>query len=152
MGRMAWKTMLGSLIASLSLSAAVWAGDMINAQPGEVAVQGYDVVAYFTQGAPTKGDPDIEFVWQDVRWRFTSEEHRASFAENPGKFAPRYGGYCAGGMLLGATPPIDPEAFVVLDGKLYLAFDRETAADFSANAAENIQQADEQWKALNEDN
>lgn len=124
------------------------AGDRINAEPGGVAVKGYDVVAYFTMGAPTKGEQRYTHLWQGVRWQFVNAEHREAFASEPSRYAPRYGGFCAGGMARGNLATIDPEAFVIVDGKLYLNFDKSGAASFEANAPSRIADANANWQVL----
>ena len=111
-----------------------------------------DVVAYFTEGAPVRGDEEIEVIWRDVRWRFASLEHRVLFEADPERYAPRYGGFCAGGLALGRTSPIDPEAFVIVDGKLYLNFDKSTAEEVRANPETILPKADANWERINSGN
>lgn len=138
-------------LSFLTVAAAntLWAEELMNARKGQVAIKGYDVVAYFTDGKPTRGKPDHEHIWRDVRWHFSSPENMQEFATEPERYAPRYGGYCAGGMALGRRAPIDPEAFVIVDGRLYLNYDKATAREFEANAAEKIEKADVNWKRMN---
>ncbi|MCK7615051.1 YHS domain-containing (seleno)protein [Roseibium sediminicola] len=132
----------------MAATAAALAGERINAEPGGVAVKGYDVVAYFTPGEPTPGKAEFEYVWRDVRWRFSNKANQEAFAANPTKYAPRYGGFCAGGLALGRTSPVDPEAFVIVDGKLYLNFNKQDAKVMSADPEAVITKADENWKRL----
>jgi hypothetical protein len=146
------RKVLGPAIALVTFCSAAVAGELMNAEPGGLAVKGYDVVAYFTAGAPTPGNPDIEHVWRDVRWRFSSVDNRAAFAAEPNRYAPRYGGFCAGGIALGQTSQIDPEAFVIVDGKLYLNFDKATATELKENPDKIIESADLEWKKLNAQN
>ena len=137
-----------STAAALTIATTAFAGDQYIDDTG-FAVSGYDVVAYFTVGEPTRGSEDLEYVWRDVRWRFSSVEHKIAFEADPTKYAPRYGGYCAGGMALGRRAPIDPEAFVIVDGKLYLNFNKSTAEDFRATTEESIAKADDNWERMN---
>lgn len=125
------------------------ADELINAKPGGLAVKGYDVVAYFTQERAIEGSQDFEHEWRGVRWRFSSPEHLAVFRDSPEKYAPRYGGFCSGGMALGNRAPIDPEAFAIIDGKLYLNFSKGVLTDFKENADEKIEQADANWAKMN---
>jgi len=141
------RVLVFTVLASLAGFAAA-AGEALNARPGGVAVKGYDVVAYFTMREPTRGTADFEHVWQGVRWQFVNREHLAAFADEPTRYAPRFGGFCAGGVALGNLSPIDPEAFVIVDGKLYLNFDQQTADDLSANAEETIARAEDNWKTI----
>ena len=71
----------------------VWAKSSINTNWRGLAVKGYDVVAYFTKGQPTKGDKAFTFRWQGAKWRFSSAEHLEAFKKEPEKYAPQYGGY-----------------------------------------------------------
>jgi YHS domain-containing protein len=70
-----------------------WAKSMINTNWRGVAVDGYDVVAYFTLGKPTKGDSDFSYQWEGAEWRFASAEHLEAFKADPEQYAPQYGGY-----------------------------------------------------------
>ncbi|MDP6427126.1 MAG: YHS domain-containing (seleno)protein [Rhodospirillales bacterium] len=65
----------------------------INKGSGSIAIHGFDPVAYFTKGKAVEGSPDFTFAWKDAVWRFANAEHRNLFADNPGKYAPQYGGY-----------------------------------------------------------
>ncbi len=145
------RRLFAALAAGCLLAPAAFAGEMMNAEPGGLAVKGYDVVAYFTEDAAVKGSAEIEHIWRDVRWRFASEEHRALFASDPETYAPRYGGFCAGGVALGRTSPIDPEAFVIVDGKLYLNFDKPTADEIRAAPETILPKAEENWARMNGD-
>ncbi len=91
-----------------------------NVDSDKVAIHGYDTVAYFTDGKPMKGSADFEQVWQDTRWQFTSGTNRDLFTANPDRYAPQYGGYCAGGLATGEFADTDPQAWTIVDGKLYL--------------------------------
>lgn len=109
------------------------------------AIKGYDPVAYFTDGKPVKGKPDIVFDWHGATWHFATTEHRDLFIGNPDKYAPQYGGYCAYGWSQGYAVKIDPEAWAIVDGKLYLNYDLGVQADWNKNRAAHIQKADQNW-------
>ncbi len=91
-----------------------------NVDSDKVAIHGYDTVAYFTEGKPTKGSAEFEHSWQDARWQFASATNRDLFTANPDRYAPQYGGYCAGGLATGEFADTDPQAWTIVDGKLYL--------------------------------
>jgi hypothetical protein len=91
-----------------------------NTDANDVAIKGYDTVAYFTKGKATKGSEEFQHSWQDAQWHFTSANHRDLFTANPERYAPRYGGYCALGLAAGEYADSDPEAWTIVDGKLYL--------------------------------
>ena len=90
-----------------------------------MAIHGYDTVAYFTEGKAVKGSGEFEQVWQEVRWQFASATNRDRFTANPERFAPQYGGYCALGLSAGEYSDVDPEAWTIVDGKLYLTHSLE---------------------------
>lgn len=85
-----------------------------------VALGGYDVVAYFTKGAPQLGTPEYAIKWHGAVWHFASAEALLEFEMNPEAYAPQFGGYCAYGVAQGAISPIEPDQFSIRDGKLYL--------------------------------
>jgi hypothetical protein len=95
-----------------------------------------------------KGSPDYEHVWQGARWHFANAEHRDMFAEDPLSYAPRFGGFCSGGMTLGVMAPADPEAWAIVDGKLYLASSGGALERFTGNLVANIPKAEGNWDRL----
>ncbi len=97
------------------------AGEINTGYFGNVAIEGYDPVAYFTLGKAVLGKNEYALDWLGAEWHFLSEEHRELFAENPIAYAPQYGGHCADGVGYGdKTANIDPQAWVIIDQKLYL--------------------------------
>jgi hypothetical protein len=91
-----------------------------NVDKNNVAIKGYDTVAYFTEGSPTKGDKQFVHSWEEATWHFASASNRDLFTANPERYAPQYGGYCALGLSAGEYADIDPESWTIVDGKLYL--------------------------------
>ncbi len=91
-----------------------------NVTADNVAIHGYDTVAYFVDGKATKGKSEFEHFWQDARWHFANATNRDMFTANPSRYAPQYGGYCAVGLAVGEYANSDPEAWSIVDGKLYL--------------------------------
>ena len=117
---------------------------------GGVAIMGYDPVAYFTEGRPVKGSAEFQHEFLGETWHFASAANRDAFAADPVAYAPQYGGYCAGEVLqaevtTGVTTNIDPRAWRIIDGKLYLFYDRGYAEHFEANAADLLMKADANW-------
>src|SRR5437016_4674828 len=115
----------GRLVLTLVMTAALPVlaaskSDPINKDGGGIAIKGYDPVAYFTQSKPVKGSSAFTYQWMNATWWFASAEARDEFARIPEKYAPQYGGYCAYGVSQGHTAPIDPEAWTIVEGKLYL--------------------------------
>lgn len=85
-----------------------------------IAIKGYDPVAYFTVGKPTRGRAEVELEWDDHRYRFANAEHRALFKANPSRYAPQFSDYCAMALSKGGIVEADPENWTVADGKLYI--------------------------------
>ena len=107
---------------------------------------GYDPVAYFTDNKAVKGSEKYSYDWLGTPWHFASSEHQEMFAADPIKYAPQYGGYCAAEVVGGSvTVDIDPNAFKIIDGKLYLIYDKPHADDFAAHAREAVAAADANW-------
>lgn len=92
----------------------------INVDSENVAIYGYDTVAYFIEGKAMQGKDEFEQVWEDARWKFSSATNRELFKANPERYAPQFGGYCAGGLAVGEYANVDPKLFTIVDGKLYL--------------------------------
>ena len=108
-----------------------------------LSISGYDPVAYFTDGRPVRGKADFEYVWRKLRWRFASGEHRDLFVKDPQRYAPQYDGYCAMGVAVEAAAhkdTVDPEAWAIVDGKLYLVHSQLLAGEM-ARAGQGVHQA-----------
>jgi hypothetical protein len=115
---------------------------------GDIAIKGYDPVAYFSAGAPTKGDPRFVHRWSDAVWQFASAKNRDLFARNPEKYAPQFGGYCAWAVSRGYTADVDPQAFRIVDGRLYLIFSTAVERRWEQDIAGNIERARSNWPAV----
>ena len=101
---------------------------------GDVAIKGYDPVAYFTQNEAVVGSSKYSHHWLGATWHFASARHRDIFMRDPAKYAPQYGGYCADGVSLGTvTTNIDPKAWRIIEGKLYISYDPGAADGFEKN-------------------
>jgi hypothetical protein len=109
------------------------------------AIRGYDPVAYFTDHQPVKGEKDITFNWHEAVWHFATTAHRDSFAFHPDRYAPQYGGYCAYGWAQGYPAKIEPEAWSMVDGKLYLNYDLSVQRRWNKKQADYIKDADKNW-------
>jgi hypothetical protein len=147
--------------AGLLLAAAVlWIFDpgaaderpvMFSAHTGAVntdaglAIKGYDPVAYFTDGTAAPGDPSISAELDGVTWRFKSEEHRLAFLAHPTRYEPEYGGFCAYGLAQGLKTDIDPAAFSIIGGRLYLNASVATRTVWRQNLLTSISEADRNW-------
>ena len=112
------------------------------------AIRGYDPVAYFTQGEPTPGNPAISHGYEGAMWHFATEAHRDMFAADPAKFAPQYGGYCAWAASRNYVASTDPEAWEIVDDKLYLNFSKLIHARWTIGKRKNIEKGDVNWPGL----
>lgn len=119
----------------------------VNATRG-VALAGYDVVAYFEDGRAVKGSPEFAHAWQGVTWRFATAARRAKFAAAPETFAPQFGGFCAYGVSRGYAVDIDPEAWAIEGGKLYLNYSKSVQRTWNQDRAGYITKAEGQWPAV----
>jgi len=138
-----------TLLAGLLAAAPLAATEPINKSYfGNVAIEGYDPVAYFTDGKPVEGSKKFVQEWKGAVWRFASAEHRDLFAADPEKYAPQYGGYCAWAVSQGYTAGIDPDAWTIRDGKLYLNYSLEIQQKWLADVEKRIEEGDRNWPKL----
>ncbi|OCP19417.1 hypothetical protein BC361_30910 [Ensifer sp. LC54] len=124
-----------SAMAFLALSGPTMAEDLVNTGYfGDVAIKGYDPVAYFTESKALEGSPQYSYRWLGANWQFASAENRELFIREPTRYAPQYGGYCADGVSFGTvTTNIDPKAWRIIEGKLFLSYDPGAAEGFEKN-------------------
>lgn len=115
---------------------------------GGVAIEGYDPVAYFTESRPVEGRKQWSHEWNGATWRFASAANRDLFAKEPERYAPQYGGYCAWAVANGYTAGIEPEAWAIRDGKLYLNYDLEIREKWMADVPGHVAKADANWPKL----
>ena len=108
-------------------------------------VGGYDVVAYFTVGGPVKGNENIAAEHNGADWYFSSEENLKLFKENPEKYAPQYGGYCAWAVANGDTASGDPQQWTVYNNKLYMNYNAEIQAKWALDRDNFIEKANMNW-------
>ena len=113
-----------------------------------LAASGYDPVAYFVEGRPVEGRKAFEFEWNGATWRFATADNRAAFEADPEKFAPQYGGYCAWAVSQGTTASTDPEAWRIVDGKLYLNYSKSVQSTWVQDIPGNIAKADGNWPGI----
>lgn len=139
--------LIGLLLSGFGLSAS--AGEVNTGHFGRVAIMGYDTVAYFTMSEAVKGSETHSENWLGATWLFVSEDHRKAFREDPLSYAPQYGGHCALGVASGSVARgIDPEAWSIIDGKLYLNYSKSVREAFDRDSANLIRTADERWEGV----
>ena len=117
---------------------------------GAAAVRGYDVVAYYTESRPVEGKRSLVHNWNGAEWRFASTANRDLFAANPEKYAPQYGGWCAWAVSQGYTASIDPEAWRIVDGKLYLNYSKSVQQQWMQDVKGNISKGNRNWLGIRE--
>jgi YHS domain-containing protein len=151
-GRIRIRAAVGAapILALTFLALAASAEEVVNTGYfGDVAIKGYDTVAYFTENRAVEGSPRFSHRWLGATWLFSSAENRDLFASQPVKYAPQYGGHCADGVSLGTiTTNIDPKAWRIIEGKLYLSYD-PGAADGFAKAPAKVVNSQKYWPEVN---
>jgi hypothetical protein len=131
----------------LALSTA-FAIEPVNKTSDGVAIKGYDPVAYFIDRRSVKGSRDFEYVWMGAKWRFSTAGHRDLFIKDPEKYAPKYGGYCAYAVSQRTTADIAPEAWNIVDGRLYLNLSKKIRDKWNKDISGYIKKADEKWPKI----
>jgi YHS domain-containing protein len=111
----------------------------------DLAVSGYDPVAYFTEGKPVEGSSDFEYEWNGATWRFANAKNLETFKADPAAYAPQYGGYCAWAVSQGYTASSDPDAWKIVDNKLYLNYSKDVQKKWEKDVPGNITKADKNW-------
>jgi YHS domain-containing protein len=146
-----------AVVAAISLSCAV---SLLPAQAiaktdpvytgtfSNVAVSGYDPVAYFTNGRPVKGSTAFKVNFKGAEFLFANADNLAKFKANPSAYAPQYGGYCAWAVSQGYTASGDPTVWKIVSGKLYLNYDREIGTRWGKNISGHIRSANVNWPKL----
>ena len=158
------KMILGSLVIGLAVAAGGCSsgGSSATASPGAlgaekvlvntdssgVALQGYDPVAYFTDGRPVRGTTEFRTTHQGYEYRFANAEHLAAFRANPSRYLPQYGGYCAWAVSQGYTASADPTNWRIVDGKLYLNYNDEVQRRWEQDIPGHIRSANANWPGV----
>ena len=137
-----------AVVGIVLCAASAYALDPVDTNWRGLAISGYDPVAYFTDAKPVEGSSDFTTTWQGATWRFASAAHRDQFVADPARFAPQYGGYCAWAVAHDKTASVDPTAWKIVDGKLYLNYSKDIQAQWEKDVPGYIKQADENWPQL----
>ena len=140
--------MAGFLLSMLTIFAQK--SEIFN--PSNVAIHGYDPVAYFKENKPVKGDAKFSSSWKGASWYFSNQQNLDAFKASPEKYAPQYGGYCAFGLAGGHKAPTSPQAWTITGGKLYLNYDKDVQKMWNKKQKEYIETANANWpKVKNEE-
>ncbi len=131
-----------ALTSVLSLVLLLAGGASAGAAGGaELAIGGYDPVAYFTEGKATRGSPEIEHEWDEHRYRFARVEHRELFKADPARYAPQFANYCAMALTRGEVIVANPEHWLISSGKLYIFGAPSGVGAFPRDLTGNIDKA-----------
>ena len=146
---------LQKIVAQIAMALGVFpAGISAPASAGEfygkdgIAIAGFDPVAYFRENKAVQGNAGFTFAYRESVFRFASAANRDAFAGDPLRYAPQYGGYCAYGTAGGYKAVADPTVFTIIDGKLYLNFNKKVQQMWTVDAPGFISRADDRWPAV----
>lgn len=134
-----------AIVVALTTSSA-WAGEFF--EKDGAALRGYDPVAYFTDQRPVKGSSEHRAEHKGSTFHFASKANRDAFAADPERYAPQYGGFCAYGVAGGYKAATDPAAYSIVDGKLYLNYNRSVQRQWSADVPGFVAKADRNWPTV----
>lgn len=143
-----------ALFATLSIAGSLFFLSACSSEPDtplavevqDIAINGYDPVSYFTESKPIPGDEKFEYTWNDAKYRFSCQENLERFKTDPAKYAPQYNGFCAFAMSRGDYSRINPEVFAIVDGKLYLTYNRDIRNAWLQDKENYISKADRVWQ------
>ncbi len=140
------------LFLMVAIAAAACAGSsgvegvkQVNATAENVAIRGYDPVAFFTANAPVEGNPQFAFDWNGARWQFASAENLERFKADPSNFAPQFGGYCSWAVSHGYTANGDPTAWKIVEGRLYFNYNQKVKEKWEADQEKLIKDGEQNW-------
>lgn len=145
---------LGLLVASTSISSVPAfavvpnSTSAVNTDEQGIALHGYDPVAYFTVGAPTKGNASFIAKYEGASYFFASAENLQKFKANPAAFAPQFGGFCAMGVALEKKLDGDPAVWKIVDGKLYLNVNADVSVAWQRDIPGNLEKANDYWPEI----
>ena len=138
-----------AIVATLAISSVSFAADIdVSANANDVAIHGYDAVSYFSDSKATKGNQKYTATYKSAIYQFSNEENRNKFKQNPERFTPQFGGYCAMGVALNKKLETDPTAWKIVDGKLYLNLNKAVQKKWSTDIPGYITTANRVWSGI----
>ena len=137
---------IAMMLAIAAFATNAWAGEFYEKEG--VAIKGYDPVAYFNDQKPVKGSPERKAEYKGSVFHFSSKANRDAFTADPAKYAPQYSGFCAFGAAGGYKAAVDPAAFTIVSGKLYLNYNKDIRKQWSADIPGFVARADNNWPAV----
>lgn len=141
---------IAALLGLLLAGTAHASGPVYTGWTSNLAVDGHDVVAYFTEGEPVEGSAEYSIEWNGAEWRFASAEHLERFRADPERYAPAYGGFCAYAVAKDDTWAGDPQHWAIHDGRLYLNYNADVQTRWDADREAYITAADDNWPGVAE--
>ena len=121
---------------------------LVNVDRKGVALKGYDPVAYFTVGKPTKGDRAISATYRGATYWFSSGQNKQAFEADPEKYEPQFGGYCGYAASINKLADIGPQYWSIVDGRLILQHNNKAVGLWEKDVAGNLKKADSNWPGL----
>lgn len=143
-----FKTTLKTILAVsiLAASSLTFASDIdMNADINDLAIQGYDPVSYFSNTQPRIGNANYTATYKGGIYRFSTKENRDTFKNNPAKYAPQYGGFCAFGVSMEKKFDTDPLAWKIVGNKLYLNLNKSVQKKWLTDVPGYLNTANENW-------
>ena len=137
-----------SLASTPALAIVPDSNSTVDSDEKGLALQGYDVIAYFTEGQPTKGDPKFQTKLGGATYYFASAAHLKQFKANPNAYQPQFGGFCAMGTAMNHKFEGDPNVWKIVYHKLYLNFNPDVGRRWSQDIPANIARADDNWPQI----
>lgn len=137
-----------ALFAAFSLQGALAESPVYTKLFSNLAVEGYDPVAYFEAGEPVKGSKEFSYEYNGAEWRFVSADNLEAFKADPVAYAPQYGGYCAWAVSQNYTARGNPKNWSIVGGKLYLNYNDEIQERWKKDIPGFIALADENWPGV----
>lgn len=135
------------ILAALTLAGCGTTRNVLNAgSDPQLMLRGNDPVAYFNEGRPTAGKPELRAEHEGLSYRFASETNRNAFLQNPQKFVPAYGGFCAAGAPYALKAAIGADTFKVVDGRLFLFGSEKARRNWEMDEKHNIELGDHYWE------
>ncbi|BCD96480.1 YHS domain-containing (seleno)protein [Marinagarivorans cellulosilyticus] len=131
----------------LALSSLTFASS-VNIGTNDVAIHGYDPVAYFAKDKAVEGSAKYTAIYEDAIYRFSSKKNRDAFKADPARYAPQFGGYCAMGVALDKKLDVDPDAFYIHDGKLYLNLNKDVQKKWLTDVPGHLKTAKRTWSGI----
>lgn len=141
---------LALALMSVSMS-VVWGqgkAEVVNKASGDVAIKGYDAVAYFKENKAVKGTSQFQFEWMGAKWYFSSAANRDLFVKEPEKYAPQFGGYCSWAVSNNYVYDADPEVWKLVEGKLYFNYNKSAQKKWEEDIPGRIKKGNENWPKL----